>query len=84
MDRPTWKRRRSTWIFSMERQKSYKNSMEATMSLIVLVIVVLVVLCLVIWAIRDYAPIPQPFKWILILLVILLACWFILDKAGII
>ena len=54
------------------------------MSLIVLVIVVLVVLALAVWAIRDYAPIPQPFKWMIILLLILLACWFILSKAGII
>ena len=51
------------------------------MNLLVLVIVVLVVVALLVWALRS-APIPQPFQWIVILLLVLVACWFILSKAG--
>jgi len=54
------------------------------MNLILLVVVVLVVLGLLVWVIRSYAPIPPTFKWIIIFLLVVVACWYLLTAAGIV
>lgn len=53
------------------------------MSLIAL-IVILIVLGILIWAVQTYLPIAQPFKGIVIFLIILIGCLLLLRAAGVI
>jgi len=46
-------------------------------------IVVLIVLGVVAGLVWQYLPIPQPFKNIIIILIVLAACLFLLDWAGV-
>ena len=52
------------------------------MQTLIIAIVVLVVLGLLIWAINAYAPIAQPFKGIVIVLLVLVACIYLLNLVG--
>lgn len=54
------------------------------MSLLVSVIIVIIVIGLLIWLIERYAPLPEPFKGILIILLVVLAIFWLLTRAGII
>lgn len=51
------------------------------MSLIALIII-LVVIGLLAWAFWTYVPVAQPFKGIVMFLIILLGCLLILNAAG--
>lgn len=50
-------------------------------SLITAIIVILIVGVLV-WAINTYLPVAQPFKGIIIVLLVLVACLYLLKLAG--
>jgi hypothetical protein len=51
---------------------------------LITIIIVLIVVGLLAWAIAAYLPIPQPFKNIVILLVIVIACLWLLRVAGVV
>ena len=46
-------------------------------------IVILIVLGIIAWAFWKYIPIPNPFKGVVMFLLILIACLFILHAFGI-
>lgn len=51
---------------------------------IIAIIIVLCVVGLIVWAFAAYVPLPQPFKSIVIFLIILLTCLWILSGLGVI
>lgn len=53
-------------------------------TLLIYIIIILIIFGAIFWAIRDYAPVPQPFKNLLLCLVILIMCLVLLSMIGVI
>ena len=54
------------------------------MSILIYAIIVVLVLALVVWLVQAYLPVGAPFKNIIIVLLVLLAIFLILNRAGLI
>jgi hypothetical protein len=55
----------------------------SAMSLLISIIIVIVVFALVFWVVRDYLPIPQPFKNVILVIIVLALClWLLMQLPG--
>lgn len=53
------------------------------MTLLVVAIIVLVVAALLVYAVNAIPGLPQPFRWLIIVLICLVAAWYLLSRAGV-
>lgn len=54
------------------------------MSVIITAIIILIAVGLLVWVINAYLPVPQPFKGVIIVLLVLVAVLYLLRLAGVV